>query len=126
MYNFNNQSTAVLSRWRNPGDITEMPRALYNSGYNWLGSDRYVEDASFVRLRSITLRYNLTPQLLQKIKLKTASLYLTTENLFTWTKYTGQDPDVTTSGDNNPLKYNVDNSMTPPGKSILFGLTVGF
>ncbi len=126
MYSFNNQSTAVLSRWRNPGDVTDMPRALYRSGYNWLGSDRYVEDASFVRLRSVTLRYNFTPELLQKIKFKTASFYITAENLFTWTKYTGQDPDVSSSRDNNPLSYNVDTSMTPPGKTILMGLTVGF
>lgn len=126
MYGFNNQSTAVLSRWRNPGDVTDMPRALYNSGYNWLGSDRYVEDASFVRLRSVTLRYNFTPDLLQRINLKTASFYITAENLFTWTKYTGQDPDVSTRGDNNPLSYNVDNSMTPPGKTILMGITIGF
>ena len=126
MYNFNNQSTAVLGRWRNPGDITNMPRALYNSGYNWLGSDRYVEDASFIRLRSVTLRYNFTPKFLEKFKFKTASFYVTTENLFTWTKYTGQDPDVSSGGDNNPLSYNVDNSMTPPGKTVLFGLTVGF
>jgi TonB-linked SusC/RagA family outer membrane protein len=126
MYNFNNQSTAVLSRWRNPGDITDMPRALYNSGYNWLGSDRYVENASFVRLRSVTLRYNFTPELLQRIKFKTASFYITAENLFTWTKYTGQDPDVSSRGDNNPLSYNVDNSMTPPGRKVLIGLTVGF
>ncbi len=126
MYNFNNQSTAVLSRWRNPGDVTDMPRALYNSGYNWLGSDRYVEDASFVRLRSVTLRYNFTPAVLKQIKLKTASFYITAENLFTWTKYTGQDPDVSTRGDNNPLSYNVDYSMTPPGKTILLGITVGF
>ncbi|MDP4289568.1 MAG: SusC/RagA family TonB-linked outer membrane protein [Bacteroidota bacterium] len=126
MYGFNNQSTAVLSRWRNPGDITDMPRALYNSGYNWLGSSRYVEDASFVRLRSVTLRYNFTPKFLQKIKFKTASFYLTAENLYTWTKYTGQDPDVSTRGDNNPLSYNVDNSMTPPGKNFLMGVTVGF
>jgi TonB-linked SusC/RagA family outer membrane protein len=126
MYNFNNQSTAVLSRWRNPGDITDMPRAVYNSGYNWLGSDRYVEDASFVRLRSVTLRYNFTPEFLKKAKFKTASFYITAENLCTWTKYTGQDPDVSSSRDNNPLSYNVDNSMTPPGKTILMGLTVGF
>jgi TonB-linked SusC/RagA family outer membrane protein len=126
MYNFNNQSTAVLSRWRNPGDVTEMPRALYNSGYNWLGSDRYVEDASFVRLRSVTLRYNFTPSYLKKINMKTASFYVTAENLFTWTKYTGQDPDVSSRGDNNPLSYNVDNSMTPPGKTILMGVTIGF
>jgi TonB-linked SusC/RagA family outer membrane protein len=126
MYGFNNQSTAVLSRWRNPGDVTDMPRALYNSGYNWLGSDRYVENASFVRLRSVTLRYNFTPALLKKINFKTASFYITAENLYTWTKYTGQDPDVSSRGDNNPLSYNVDNSMTPPGKTVLLGITVGF
>jgi TonB-linked SusC/RagA family outer membrane protein len=126
MYNFNNQSTAVLRRWHNPGDITDMPRALYNSGYNWLGSDRYVENASFIRLRSITLRYNFLPSFLKKIKSTTASLYITAENLYTWTKYTGQDPDVSTRGDNSPLSYNVDNSMTPPGKTILMGLTIGF
>jgi TonB-linked SusC/RagA family outer membrane protein len=126
MYNFNNQSTAVLSRWRNPGDITDMPRAVYASGYNWLGSDRYVEDASFVRLRSVTLRYNFPQAFLKKVNMKTVSFYITAENLFTWTKYTGQDPDVSSRGDNNPLSYNVDNSMTPPGKTILMGITVGF
>jgi TonB-linked SusC/RagA family outer membrane protein len=126
MYNFNNQSTAVLRRWRNPGDETDIPRALYNSGYNWLGSDRYVEDASFVRLRSITLRYNFPQDILQKIKFKTGSFYITAENLFTWTKYTGQDPDVSTRGNNDPFTYNVDTSMTPPGKTVMAGLTVGF
>lgn len=126
MYGFNNQSTAVLSRWRNPGDITNMPRALYNSGYNWLGSDRYVEDASFIRLASVTLRYNMPNAYLQKIKFKTASIYLTAMNIYTWTKYKGQNPDVSASGSNNPLSYNVDNSMTPPGRTILMGLTVGF
>lgn len=126
MYGYNNQSTAVLRRWRNPGDVTDMPRALYNSGYNWLGSDRYVEDASFVRLRSVTVRYNLPQAYLKKINMKTVSFYTTVENLFTWTKYTGQDPDVSSSRDNNPLSYNVDNSITPPGKTILLGVTVGF
>ena len=126
MYGYNNQSTAVLRRWRNPGDITDMPRALYNSGYNWLGSDRYVEDASFIRLRSVTLRYNLPQAYLKKLNMKVVSFYTTAENLFTWTKYTGQDPDVSSSRDNNPLSYNVDNSITPPGKTILLGITVGF
>ena len=126
MYGYNNQSTAVLRRWRNPGDVTDMPRALYNSGYNWLGSDRYVEDASFIRLRSVTVRYNLPQSYLKKINMKMVSFYTTVENLFTWTKYTGQDPDVSSSKDNNPLSYNVDNSITPPGKTILLGVTVGF
>ena len=46
MYNASNQSTAVLRRWKNEGDETDIPRALFNQGYNYLGSDRFVEDAS--------------------------------------------------------------------------------
>jgi hypothetical protein len=67
MYTFDNQSTAVLRRWKNPRDVTEIPRALYNTGYNWLASDRYVEDASFLRLRSVTLSYGLNKKILQKL-----------------------------------------------------------
>lgn len=126
MTGFNNQSTAVLQRWRNPGDETDMPRALYRTGYNWLGSDRYVEDASFVRLRSVTLRYSFNNELLNKLKLRAASFYATAENLFTWTKYTGQDPDVTIKGNNDPFKYAQDDNLTPPTRNVVFGLTVGF
>ena len=55
MYTNYNQSIAVNWRWRKEGDITEIPRALYNYGYNWLGSDRYVEDASLLRLSYLQL-----------------------------------------------------------------------
>jgi TonB-linked SusC/RagA family outer membrane protein len=126
MYGFDNQSTAVLSRWRNPGDVTEMPRALFRKGYNWLGSDRYVEEGSFVRLKSVTVRYNVPNKILQKMNLRNLSFYVTGENLITWTKYTGQDPDVSTRGNNDPFRINVDNSLTPPSRNILFGLTAGF
>lgn len=126
MYGFDNQSTAVLSRWRNPGDVTEMPRALFRRGYNWLGSDRYVEEGSFVRLKSVTVRYNVPNKILQKMNLRNLSFYVTGENLITWTKYTGQDPDVSTRGNNDPFRINVDNSLTPPSRNILFGLTAGF
>ena len=53
MYGYDNQSTEVLKRWRQEGDETNIPRALYKTGYNWLGSSRYVEDASFLRFRAI-------------------------------------------------------------------------
>ena len=59
MYYRNNQSISVLNRWRRQGDITDIPRALYNQGYNWLGSDRFVEDGSFVRFKSATISYSL-------------------------------------------------------------------
>lgn len=126
MYGVNNQSTAVLRRWRNPGDITDMPRALYQDGYNWLGSDRYVEDASFLRLSSVTARYNFRPRLLSRLNVKSAGVYLTAQNLATWSSYTGQDPDVSISGSNNPFKYPEDKALTPPSTQYTMGLTVGF
>jgi TonB-linked SusC/RagA family outer membrane protein len=126
MYGFNNQSTAVLRRWKNPGDVTDMPRALWGSGYNWLGSDRYVEDASFLRFRTITARYTLGPKALKKIKLKTASVYLTAENLVTFTHYLGQDPEVAPRGVTGPFTVVTDNSTTPPVFALTAGLSVSF
>jgi TonB-linked SusC/RagA family outer membrane protein len=126
MYNYNNQSTAVLKRWRNPGDVTDMPRALFNTGFNWLGSDRFVEDASFVRLRQVTLSYKLSQRFADRIGVKRANAYITGENLYTWTNYTGQNPDVGGAFLNDPFGYPQDNSSTPPPRNFIVGLTVGF
>lgn len=124
MYGWSNQSTAVLARWRNPGDVTDMPRAVYGAGYNWLGSDRYVEDASFCRLRSVTLSYNFGKKLLKKLNLEDVRMYLTADNLYTFTKYRGQDPEVSMGG--GPFGIAIDNASTPPTKRISFGLTTRF
>ncbi|MFL9482777.1 SusC/RagA family TonB-linked outer membrane protein [Chitinophagaceae bacterium LWZ2-11] len=126
MYGFNNQSTAVLRRWKNPGDVTTMPRALYNAGYNWLGSDRYVEDASFLRLRSVTVRYNLGGEVLKRLKIKAFSTYLTAENLMTFTKYLGQDPEVSPRGIASPFTVVTDYSTTPPALMFTLGITATF
>ncbi|MCU7550657.1 SusC/RagA family TonB-linked outer membrane protein [Chitinophagaceae bacterium LB-8] len=125
MYNFDNQSTATLRRWRKEGDETSMPRAIIGGGYNWLGSDRYVEDASFLRFRTITLRYTFDNKALSKMKLKNMSAYVTGENIFTITKYTGQDPEVNATG-SDPFKMAYDYSMTPPSRNIILGLQIGF
>jgi TonB-linked SusC/RagA family outer membrane protein len=116
MYDYDNQSTAVLRRWRNPGDITDIPRALYNSGYNWLGSDRFVEDGSFLRLKSIYVAYNLPKKIYQKFNFTDVRIYAKVANLLTWTKYTGSDPEVT--------KY--DTGLTPRTVDYTFGLSFGF
>ena len=124
MYGWSNQSTAVLSRWRNPGDVTNMPRAVYGAGYNWLGSDRYVEDASFVRLRSVTLSYNFGKNLLKKLSLDDIRVYVTADNLYTFTKYRGQDPEVSMSS--GAFGMAIDKASTPPTKRFSFGLTTRF
>ncbi|MGC4232898.1 MAG: SusC/RagA family TonB-linked outer membrane protein [Niabella sp.] len=126
MTNFDNQSTAVLRRWRNEGDVTDMPRAINGGGYNWLGSDRYVEDASFLRFRTITIRYTVPPAKISRIGFKSLSAYFTAENLYTFTNYTGQDPEVSMSGSDDPFKILTDNSMTPPSKNFTLGMVVGF
>ena len=125
MYLFDNQSTATLRRWRKEGDVTDMPRAIIGGGYNWLGSDRYVEDASFLRFRTITARYTFSKKILSSLKMKTLSAYITAENLFTLTNYTGQDPEVTATG-SDPFRIAYDYSMTPPSRTITLGLVASF
>ncbi len=125
MSGFDNQSTAVLRRWRNEGDITDIPRAIQGGGYNWLGSDRYVEDASFLRFRTLTLRYTIPPVKLRRIGFKSLSAYVTAENLYTFTNYTGQDPEVSMPG-GDAFKIVTDNSMTPPSRNFTLGVVAGF
>lgn len=121
---FDNQSTAVLARWRNSGDETNIPRALFNSGFNWLGSDRYVEDASFLRFRTATLSYSLGEKVLKKIKVADMKIFITGENFFTFTNYRGQDPEVGVP--RGVFGIAQDNSRTPPTKRFTFGLSTRF
>ncbi len=121
MYGTNNQSTAVLRRWRNEGDITDIPRALYNEGYNYLGSDRFVEDASYLRLKSLSLTYKVPNKLCQNWGLNSLEVYVTGYNLFTWTKYTGQDPEVKTTN-----TYAKDSAITPISKQFTCGINLSF
>jgi len=98
---------------------------MYRTGYNWLGSDRYVEDGSFLRFRTAALRYTAPQKIVKKLGIKNLSAYISVENLFTWTKYTGQDPEVTVRG-SDPFRVAVDYSYTPPVKTYTIGLTASF
>ena len=122
MYTNNNQSAAVNWRWRCEGDNAELPRALYRSGYNWLGSDRFIEDGSFMRLNYAQLSYSFEPRLLKSIGLSQLSLYLSGNNLFCLTKYSGADPEVGYGG----YGVTTDNARTPNARSFTFGVTVQF
>lgn len=121
MFGIDNQSTAVLRRWRNEGDMTEIPRALYGEGYNSLGSDRFVEDASYLRLKSLSLTYRLPKQLCNRWGMNNIDVYVTGYNLLTWTNYTGQDPEVKTT---NTLAK--DNALTPCSIQFTCGINLSF
>ena len=122
MYDNNNQSYAVNWRWRTEGDITTIPRALHQAGYNFLGSDRFVEDGSFCRLNYLQIGYNLDPDIAKRLGIKSAMLSLSANNLFNWTRYSGVDPEVGYGG----YGLSTDNSKTPRAKSFTCRLNVTF
>ena len=122
MYNAYNQSSAVNWRWRKNGDVTEIPRAMYDTGYNWLGSDRYVEDASFVRMSYVQLSYNFKAKTLKPLGIRRLNLSLSGQNLLCWSKYSGTDPEK------SPGSWGIayDKSQTPRSKSVTLNIQVGF
>lgn len=121
MYGNDNQSIAVNWRWRQDGDLTEIPRALYQDGRNWLGSDRFVEDGSFVRFKQLTLNYNFDQKTLKTLGLNQLALSFTLNNILTWTKYTGVDPEISP----NSQGICADYSKTPRSKYFTMGVTIG-
>ena len=118
-----NQSTAVLHRWRAEGDQTDIPRALYGMGYNYLGSDRFVEDASFLRLKTLSLRYNLPKKWLKNLGITRLNVFATGYDLITWTSYKGQDPEVKMPSATSIVR---DNATTPVSKRFAFGINLDF
>ena len=124
MYGEKNQSTATLRRWRNEGDMTDIPRALYKAGYNYLGSDRFVEDASYLRLKSVSLTYNVPKNVIQKWGINALSMFITGYNLLTFTNYTGQNPEIGQPSD--PKKLTKDSATTPVSIKFTCGFNLNF
>lgn len=121
MFYDNNQSIAVNWRWRKDGDVTNMPRALHKYGYNWLGSDRYVEDGSFLRFKYLQFSYSVPSTILKPIGIKKANAYINFNNVAVWSKYTGVDPEVGYGS----LGVSSDNNSTPRSKDVTLGLSIG-
>ena len=122
MYGTDNTSAAVNWRWRVEGDETVMPRALYQYGYNYLGSDRYVEDGSFLRWNYTALNYSLDPSVAKKLHVSSVSFNFNLNNVICWTKYSGMDPEVS-AGAGSVAR---DNAQTPRSKQVTFGVSVQF
>ncbi len=122
MYGTENQCSSVTYRWRKDGDVTQIPRALYGTGYNYQVSSRFVEDGSFLRFNNLQISYSVPKKSLKKLGVNTLSAYVTLNNLFCWTKYTGIDPEIA-SGTYTPAS---DGATTPRSKSITASLSFGF
>lgn len=92
-----NQSTSIIREWAQPGDLTDIPSPAFGST-RLLLTDRYIEDASFLRLRNVTVSYNFDKELLKRTNLFTGiRFYVQGQNLLTWTKWRGFDPESSLS-----------------------------
>lgn len=123
MNDFRNQSKVVLNRWKRPGMITDIPRV--GNSENLHNSTRFIEDGSYLRLKSVTLTYDLKKRWLQKSHLSKVQLYVTGQNLFTLTRYMGYDPEVNAYG-GNAVVQGIDYGTYPQSKSVICGLNIEF
>jgi len=123
----NNQSKAVLRRWRFQGDNEPgmLPRAYMDHPCNNLGSDRYVERGDFLRLNSLKLSYLLRKDLSQKLGLRKVNFAIDVRKILTITQYSGQDPEVSQDA-SNPFWMGVDEARTPPPQIYTLTIGVGF
>lgn len=116
-----NAGTAVLNRWEQEGDITNVPRAG-GAPQNLALSDRFVEDGSYVRLKNITVGYTL-PDTVAKDVFSSLRFYVSAQNLFTITNYSGLDPEV---ANGNSFNFGIDRGGYPQPKTFLLGVQAKF
>ena len=121
MFDGRNQSTTVLRRWRIPGQITDVPKA----GFDQRNSTYYIEDGSYLRVKSITLSYDVPALALRKMHLTRLMPYISFTNLLTWTGYKGRDPEVNQYGDSGTVQ-GLDWGTYPLSRSFVMGLKVEF
>jgi TonB-linked SusC/RagA family outer membrane protein len=110
-------------RWEKPGDIATEPKAVFGGNLSSnKPSSRWLEDGSYIRLRNIKLSYQISPDVLGKIGVSRASLFVSGDNLWTGTRFTGTDPEVSLI----PGGGSMASSTYPISKKVLFGLNVEF
>lgn len=112
------------NRWTGPGSTNEYPRfTLTDRNKNYkTPSEFFVRDADYLRLKNLTLGYTLPKSITQMAQIEKVRFYVTAENLLTFTKYTGMEPEV----GGEPLSLGIDKGIYPQAKSFVFGVSVNF
>lgn len=114
-----NQSTAVLDRWTGPGTSNSIPRAVFGDpNNNNRQSTRYIEDGSYLRLKNVNISYTLPVEKFKNTFFNSVRVYVSGQNLFTITDYSGFDPEVGPNG--------IDNNIYPITRTFTLGATLGF
>ena len=121
MYDGKNQSARVLDRWRVPGQITDVPKA----GWDLRNSSYFVEDGSYLRVKNISLAYDIKARFLERAGISKLQPYFSASNLLTWTSYKGMDPEVNQWGNSGAVQ-GIDWGTYPHCRSYVFGINVEF
>lgn len=130
---FNVTQRVYDQRWRGEGTSNTMPRVSWlGSANNKIPSSRFLEDGSYVRLKNLQIGYNLPQKIVNRWHIKNLRIYLTGQNLWTLTKYSGLDPEMNTSDNLNREKYGgdvaagIDWGTYPSARSYIFGVNLNF
>lgn len=118
-YNFESH---VMDRWTGPGTSTTEPRPSFG-GYNYMPSDYFIQDGSFLRIRNVILGYTLPASWGAKIHMDKIKLYVKADNLYTWTKYTGYTPEI---GSGDVLSAGIDSGIYPITAVYSIGINLNF
>lgn len=126
MNDVKNASAATLRRWKNPGDITDMPVAMFGDpSKNSRISDRYIEDGSYIRLRNVTLSYHVPLKWIPKLKVQRFDVYVSGQNIWLKSKYSGYDPEVNRDGSSS-ISQGIDYGTYPQYRTIIGGVKIDF
>jgi TonB-linked SusC/RagA family outer membrane protein len=131
MAGYNNGDATTLQRWTTANVTTNVPKAVFNdpivapSLTNGETSSRFVENGSFLKVQNITLNYNIPPSLLKKLKISSAKVYVSGQNLGMFTKYSGYDPESQNQSVKNS-QLGIDYAVQPQPRTILAGINLNF
>ncbi|KAA6341284.1 TonB-dependent receptor SusC [termite gut metagenome] len=130
---FNISKEVATHYWQGPGSSNTVPRPVrlgvhtgYNYDYNVLTSTRYLEDASYFKIKTVTLGYTLPQTWLERIKIASLRVYVSADNLFTFTKYSGYDPESSYTGTPGAANYGVDFGLQPSLRTFAAGVSLKF
>lgn len=123
-FGYDNFETSYLNRWNGPGTSNSEPR-LTTAGHNYVSSERFIENGSFLKLQSAQIGYRLPPSLTSSLRLAEARIYVTGTNLFVSTDYTGFTPEIVAA---DVINTGIDRlaGVYPPGRTFTLGMDVTF
>ena len=121
-----NNAAEVMNRWTKPGDVTDIPKIIFGdnvSNGSSMPSSQNLEKGDFMKIRNISIGYNLPNSLLEKLKLSRFNFNVSIQNAFTFTNYSGFDPEISANG-NSGTSAGVDRNSAPLAKTVSLGINI--